>query len=214
MERFSPHAAKPPSGLANCAASALRFSSSRPAAPGKNRSKFASRLTAASRCIQWLGPSGQGHETVFPLLVAKILGFAEDKIALRYNDTAAPKLVGVGTFGSRSLISHGAALTTAAHQMVEKGRQLAADELEVAASDIVFAQWPIQRRRHRPDHQHTDIDRKKVGGADAPAHHEHHNRSRHGLSERRAYCGSRNRSGHGISVDRQLYRRRRLRHRL
>jgi CO/xanthine dehydrogenase Mo-binding subunit len=58
--------------------------------------------------------------------VAQILGVPEDRIDLRYNDVAAPKLVGVGTFGSRSLISHGAALATGAKDMVEKGRKLAA----------------------------------------------------------------------------------------
>jgi aerobic carbon-monoxide dehydrogenase large subunit len=84
------------------------------------------------------GPSGQGHETVFPTLVAEILGLAEDRIDLRYNDVAAPKLVGVGTFGSRSLISHGAALTRAAADIVEKGKALAAEALEVAVGDIVF----------------------------------------------------------------------------
>ena len=79
------------------------------------------------------GPSGQGHETVFPLWWRTYLGLPEDRIELRYNDTAAPKLVGVGTFGSRSLISHGSALATAAKEIVEKGRKLAAEEFEVAA---------------------------------------------------------------------------------
>ncbi len=84
------------------------------------------------------GPSGQGHETVFPALVANILGYSEDKIELRYNDAAAPKLAGTGSFGSRSLISHGSALSTAAKEIVEKGRKLAATEFEVGAEDVVF----------------------------------------------------------------------------
>jgi aerobic carbon-monoxide dehydrogenase large subunit len=84
------------------------------------------------------GPSGQGHETVYPALVAQILGIADDRIDLRYNDVAAPKLVGVGTFGSRSLISHGAALATGAKEIVEKGRKLAAREFEVEAGDVDF----------------------------------------------------------------------------
>jgi carbon-monoxide dehydrogenase large subunit len=84
------------------------------------------------------GPSGQGHETVFPALVADVLGFPEERIELRYNDVAAPRLVGVGTFGSRSLISHGAALTAAAKEIVEKGRKLAAGEFEVEPADVSF----------------------------------------------------------------------------
>ncbi len=85
-----------------------------------------------------VGPSGQGHETVFPDLVSEVLGFPSDKIVLRYNDPDAPKMAGTGSFGSRSLISHGGALTVAAREMVEKGRKLAAGELEVAAADVVF----------------------------------------------------------------------------
>jgi carbon-monoxide dehydrogenase large subunit len=84
------------------------------------------------------GPSGQGLETVFPALVADILGLDENRIELRYNDVAQPRLLGTGTFGSRSLICHGAALTTAAREIVEKGKKLAAGELEVAPADVTF----------------------------------------------------------------------------
>ncbi len=84
------------------------------------------------------GPSGQGHETVFPAIVADVLGIPADRIELRYNDAAAPKMLGTGSFGSRSLISHGAALQTAAKEIVEKGKKLAASELEVAPGDVVF----------------------------------------------------------------------------
>ncbi len=84
------------------------------------------------------GPSGQGHETVFPQVVADVLGIPAKRIELRYNDVAAPKLAGTGSFGSRSLISHGRALQAAAKDVVEKGRKLAAGELEVAPGDVVF----------------------------------------------------------------------------
>ena len=40
----------------------------------------------AVRCIRNAGPSGQGHETVFPALVADVLGIPDDRIELRYND--------------------------------------------------------------------------------------------------------------------------------
>jgi aerobic carbon-monoxide dehydrogenase large subunit len=84
------------------------------------------------------GPSGQGHETVFPAIVAKILGISDETIELRYNDVAMPKLAGTGSYGSRSLISHGGALAAGAHEMVRKGLDLAAKELEVASQDLVF----------------------------------------------------------------------------
>jgi aerobic carbon-monoxide dehydrogenase large subunit len=84
------------------------------------------------------GPSGQGHETVFSQIVADVLGVPAERIELRYNDVAAPKLAGTGSFGSRSLISHGRALQAAAKEIVEKGRKLAADEFEVAPGDVTF----------------------------------------------------------------------------
>jgi carbon-monoxide dehydrogenase large subunit len=84
------------------------------------------------------GPSGQGHETVFPAMVAEVLGFPEDRIDLRVNDVTTPKFLGTGTFGSRSLISHGGALVAGAKEIVEKGKKLAARELEVDPADVTF----------------------------------------------------------------------------
>ena len=84
------------------------------------------------------GPSGQGHETVYPDLVGGILGLAPDMITLRYSDHDGPQLAGTGTFGSRSLISHGGALFAGAQEVIRKGTALAAKELEVAAGDLVF----------------------------------------------------------------------------
>jgi len=84
------------------------------------------------------GASGQGHETVFPALVADILGVASDTVRLRASDPDAPPLVGTGSFGSRSLISHGGALVTGAREVIRKGTELAARELEVAESDLTL----------------------------------------------------------------------------
>jgi carbon-monoxide dehydrogenase large subunit len=84
------------------------------------------------------GPSGQGHETAFPELVADILSLPADAIELRYNDTATPKLAGTGSYGSRSLISHGGALAAGAREIIRKARDLAANELEVDPQDLNF----------------------------------------------------------------------------
>ena len=88
------------------------------------------------------GPSGQGHETVFPDLVAEILGMAPEDVTLRYNDPEAPALAGMGSFGSRSLISHGSALSAGAHELRRKGMELAAKELEVAAASTPLGEIP------------------------------------------------------------------------
>ncbi len=84
------------------------------------------------------GPSGQGHETTYPEIVASILGLPSDQIVLHYSDPDGPKLIGTGTFGSRSTSSHGAALAEGASEVVRKAREIAAGQLEVAADDLDF----------------------------------------------------------------------------
>ena len=93
---------------------------------------------ADCRCSRSRVLRGRGTKPSTPHWWRSILGIPDDRIELRYNDVDAPKLVGVGTFGSRSLISHGAALATGAKEIVEKGRKLAAREFEVEAGDVAF----------------------------------------------------------------------------
>jgi carbon-monoxide dehydrogenase large subunit len=84
--------------------------------------------------------NGQGHETVFPEIVAKKLGVDASRIELRASDPAGPALRGNGTIGSRSTLAQGSALLRAAEEVVEKGKAIAAGLLEVAAADLEFAQ--------------------------------------------------------------------------
>jgi len=85
------------------------------------------------------GPSGQAHETVFPLIVSQVLGLPPENVELRASDPAGPPLIGGGTVGSRSLMSHGAALYATAQDVVKKGLDFAAKELEVAKADLEFS---------------------------------------------------------------------------
>jgi len=85
------------------------------------------------------GPSGQGHETVFPELVAAEFGLPADSITLRASDPDGPKISGVGTIGSRSMMAHGSALVATARTVVKKGLELAARQMEVAPADVEFA---------------------------------------------------------------------------
>src|SRR6266481_2873506 len=73
------------------------------------------------------GPSGQGHETVYPEVVGETLGMDPEKITLRASDPDGPRLVGEGTIGSRSMMAHGGALVIAAREAVRKGTELAAN---------------------------------------------------------------------------------------
>ena len=85
------------------------------------------------------GPSGQGHETVYPEVVGDALGMDPEKITLRASDPGGPTLIGEGTIGSRSMMAHGGSLLVAAREVVKKGTELAAKDLEVAATDLEFS---------------------------------------------------------------------------
>jgi len=85
------------------------------------------------------GPSGQGHETVYPEVVGEALGIDPESITLRASDPDGPRLVGEGTIGSRSMMAHGGALVVAAREVIRKGTELAAKDLEVAPNDLEFA---------------------------------------------------------------------------
>jgi aerobic carbon-monoxide dehydrogenase large subunit len=114
------------------------------------------------------GASGQGHETVFPELVADILGIASDKVRLRASDPEAPPLVGTGSFGSRSLISHGGALATGAREIIRKGTELAARELEVAPGDLVFENGRYRVSGTDVSITFADLAAKLAGGSEHP----------------------------------------------
>ena len=84
------------------------------------------------------GPSGQGHETVYPEVVGEALGMDPEKITLRASDPDGPQLIGEGTIGSRSMMAHGGSLLVAAREVIRKGTELAAQDLEVAPTDLEF----------------------------------------------------------------------------
>ena len=83
------------------------------------------------------GSSGQGHETVFPEIIARVLGIDPQRITL---SSDSPHLAGGGAFASRSMLSQGAASHVAAELVVEKGRALAADALEAAEADLEYSE--------------------------------------------------------------------------
>jgi carbon-monoxide dehydrogenase large subunit len=82
-------------------------------------------------------PHGQGHSTVWAMLVHDELGIPLDKITVKWGDTDLVP-VGGGTGGSRSLQQGGAAVRQASRELVDVARQLASDEMEVAAEDLVL----------------------------------------------------------------------------
>jgi carbon-monoxide dehydrogenase large subunit len=82
--------------------------------------------------------TGQGHETAYVQLISSRLGIDADLVRIRQGDTDTIP-VGGGTGGARSLYSEGQAILVTADTVIDKGRRAAAEELEAAVGDIVFA---------------------------------------------------------------------------
>ena len=80
---------------------------------------------------------GQGHETVFPQVVADMLGIDAQSIDIVHGDTSKIPF-GMGTYGSRSLAVCGSAVVRATEKIILKATKIAAHMLEAEASDITF----------------------------------------------------------------------------
>jgi len=81
---------------------------------------------------------GQGHETVFPQVVAEMLGIDESSIDIVHGDTSKIPF-GMGTYGSRSLAVCGSAVVRATEKIIAKAKKIAAHMLEASEGDIEFA---------------------------------------------------------------------------
>jgi aerobic carbon-monoxide dehydrogenase large subunit len=80
---------------------------------------------------------GQGHETTFAQIVSERTGIDLDRIRVIAGDTdRVPR--GTGTYGSKSTQIGGAAAGQASEILVERARQLAADQLEANPEDMVL----------------------------------------------------------------------------
>ncbi|HVL36817.1 MAG TPA: xanthine dehydrogenase family protein molybdopterin-binding subunit [Burkholderiales bacterium] len=81
--------------------------------------------------------SGQGHETSFAQLIAEWLGVELSRVRLLAGDTDVSP-VGGGTHSGRSMRMGAAVMDIACKQIIEQGRERAAERLEAAAGDIEF----------------------------------------------------------------------------
>ena len=84
-------------------------------------------------------PFGQGHETVWAMIVADRTGVPMDDVEVVKGDT---DLVPVGglTVGSRSVQLAGAAVADASQKLIDAARQEVAELLEAAVDDVVLDQ--------------------------------------------------------------------------
>ncbi|MFK7881128.1 xanthine dehydrogenase family protein molybdopterin-binding subunit [Roseobacter sp.] len=78
---------------------------------------------------------GQGHETVFPQVIAEMIGIDESMIEVVHGDTANTPM-GMGTYGSRSLAVGGSAMVRATEKIIAKAKKIASHLLEASESDI------------------------------------------------------------------------------
>ncbi len=81
---------------------------------------------------------GQGHETTFPQILADRLGIPNVLVRLRQGDTDLIPMGG-GHGSSRATYMGGTAMWRASDTIIDKGTRIAADMLDAADADIVFA---------------------------------------------------------------------------
>jgi carbon-monoxide dehydrogenase large subunit len=81
--------------------------------------------------------NGQGHTTTFVQLLSETLGVDAAKIRVVQGDTDLVPTEGL-TGGSRFLAIGGIAARSAAAEVIEKGRRLASQKLEVSPADIEY----------------------------------------------------------------------------
>jgi carbon-monoxide dehydrogenase large subunit len=80
---------------------------------------------------------GQGHETSYAQIVADKLGLDLDAVTVLAGDTDDVARGG-GTYGSKSLQIGGTAAAQASAEVVERAKQLVAEELEANPADVVL----------------------------------------------------------------------------
>src|SRR5689334_15477486 len=79
---------------------------------------------------------GQGIETSYVQILAETLDVDPARIHIVQGDSDIAQ--GLGSMGSRSLYIGGSAMLTASQETIAKGRELAAETLEVAGQDVVY----------------------------------------------------------------------------
>jgi len=97
------------------------------------------QITGAGEAIVRTGSfsQGQGHETTFAQIASDRLGIPIEKITVIKGDTdIVPR--GTGTYGSKSTQIGGVAAGQASEAVAEKGKRLAAAQLEANPEDMVL----------------------------------------------------------------------------
>ncbi len=112
---------------ASCAVSALPMPSRFPAALRQRRIPESAQITFDSTggvaVSMGTHSHGRGHEISFAQIVADFLGLETSDVNVRYGDTDMIEF-GVGTFGSRSIITGSNSLRISADRLIERGKKI------------------------------------------------------------------------------------------
>ncbi|HEX5318461.1 MAG TPA: xanthine dehydrogenase family protein molybdopterin-binding subunit [Stellaceae bacterium] len=84
-----------------------------------------------------IGPSGQGHATLYRRMAAERLGIPVEQVELTHGDSDS-NVPSAGAVASRSTMSVGSAVYAAVDAVIEKGKRAAANILEAAEADIGY----------------------------------------------------------------------------
>jgi carbon-monoxide dehydrogenase large subunit len=111
--------------------------------------------------------SGQSHETTFGMVVAQTLGVAASQVSV-HESVWGKNLVGNQTGGSRSMVGAGSVCKLAALKLIEQGRSLAAEQLNVEPSQVDYAHGEYRARDSHRQIGLFDLARKHAGTAPHP----------------------------------------------
>jgi carbon-monoxide dehydrogenase large subunit len=93
--------------------------------------------TGKVEVVTGTSPHGQGHETAWSQIVADRLGVPFEDVEVLHGDTQVSAR-GLDSYGSRSLVVGGVAVSMAADKVIEKAKVIAAHLLEANADDLEF----------------------------------------------------------------------------
>ncbi len=108
------------------------------APPGQEWAKIKIRDDGHALLFAGSTDQGQGHATMYTQIISERLGLSPDQIHIVEGDTETLE-AGFGTGGSKVSGLGGSAVFETARLILEKGKEIAADQLEVAVADIDYA---------------------------------------------------------------------------
>ncbi len=103
---------------------------------------------------------GQSHETTMAMIIGDALGIEPERVRLRQT-VYEKKIVGNASGGSRTMVGAGSACKIVADLLIERGRSLAAEELNVEPSQVEYAKGIFRARESDKSFTLGDLAQKR-----------------------------------------------------